>query len=384
MERADCLPAGRPGIWDAWVVVAIGALTATTIVGRLADQSQPRRLMLDLLVGVVATGLMVLLPRRPVGTAVAMALLVTLSPAGTPASTAATLGIAMRSPQRTAIAMTAVQVTAHLVQGIWRPIGGLSFGWFALLVVAVHVALLAWGQWMQARRLLLENLLDRAQRAEAEQGRRVAEARTLERTRMAREMHDVLAHRLSLLATYAGALEYRPDSSPEKLAQAAGVIRTGVHQALDELREVISVLRDTEIEEGPGGRPQPTFGDVEGLVAESRAAGTTVAYDERVDEVTSLPPATGRTAYRIVQEGLTNARKHAAGHPVTVSVSGRPGDGLRIALTNPGSSGVPIAPGSGTGLVGLTERVQLAGGTLDHQREPGGGFRLEASLPWPA
>jgi signal transduction histidine kinase len=187
-----------------------------------------------------------------------------------------------------------------------------------------------------------------------------------------------------LLATYAGALEYRPDSSPEKLAQAAGVIRTGVHQALEELREVISVLRDTEIEEGPGGRPQPTFGDVEGLVAESRAAGTTVAYDERVDEATSLPPATGRTAYRVVQEGLTNARKHAAGHPVTVTVTGRPGTGLRIALTNPGSNGVPLTPGSGTGLVGLTERVQLAGGTLDHQREPGGGFRLEASLPWPA
>jgi signal transduction histidine kinase len=147
---------------------------------------------------------------------------------------------------------------------------------------------------------------------------------------------------------------------------------------------VISVLRDTEIEEGPGGRPQPTFGDVEGLVAESRAAGTTVAYDERVDEATSLPPATGRTAYRVVQEGLTNARKHAAGHPVTVTVTGRPGTGLRIALTNPGSNGVPLTPGSGTGLVGLTERVQLAGGTLDHQREPGGGFRLEASLPWPA
>ncbi len=110
---------------------------------------------------------------------------------------------------------------------------------------------------------------------------------------MAREMHDVLAHRLSLLATYAGALEYRPDSSPEKLAQAAGVIRTGVHQALDELREVISVLRDTEIEEGPGGRPQPTFADVEGLVAESRAAGTKVSYDDQVADAASLPRQPG-------------------------------------------------------------------------------------------
>jgi signal transduction histidine kinase len=85
-----------------------------------------------------------------------------------------------------------------------------------------------------------------------------------------------------------------------------------------------------------------------------------------------------------VQEGLTNARKHAAGLPVTVSVSGRPGDRLRIELTNPASNGTPLAPGSGTGLVGLTERVQLAGGTLDHGQAPGGGFRLEASLPWPS
>ncbi|MET7280293.1 histidine kinase [Kribbella sp. NPDC005582] len=383
MEQQDCSPAGRRRIWDVWVVVAIGVLTATTVLGRMADTSHPRRIGLDIAVAVVSTGLMVFLPRRPVPTALGLAVLAVLSPAATPASTAATLGIALRMPQRTAIAVTVLQVVAHLVQGAWRPIAGLPFLWFAVLDVAVHAALLGWGLWMQARQQLLDSLLDRARRAEAEQGRRVAEARTLERTKMAREMHDVLAHRLSLLATYAGALEYRPDSSPEKLAQAAGVIRTGVHQALEELREVISVLRDTEAEEGPGGRPQPTFADMEGLVAESRAAGTTVLYDDQVTEATSLPPATGRTAYRIVQEGLTNARKHAAGHPVTVTVAGKPGGGLRIELLNSGSNGVPLAPGSGTGLVGLTERVHLAGGTLDHQREPDGGFRLAASLPWP-
>jgi signal transduction histidine kinase len=159
------------------------------------------------------------------------------------------------------------------------------------------------------------------------------------------------------------------------------VIRTGVHQALDELREVINVLRDEDVYEG---RPQPTFGDLRALVDESREAGTTIAYDDQVADPTSLPPATGRTAYRVVQEGLTNARKHAAGHPVTVLVAGQAGDRLRIELTNPASNGTPLAPGSGTGLVGLTERVQLAGGTLDHGPLPGGGFRLEASLPWPS
>ncbi|MEU4291350.1 histidine kinase [Kribbella sp. NPDC026596] len=364
-------------------VTAIGLLSALTIVGRASDATQHHRLPLDIVVGVVATGLMLLLPRRPIPTAIALGVLAAISPAATPASTASTLTIALRFPLRTAILVASFQATAHLVQDLLYPIGNLPFLWFAVLDFAIHAALLGWGQWIQARQQLLGSLRERARRAEAEQGRRVAEARTLERTQMAREMHDVLAHRLSLLATYAGALEYRPDSSPERLAQAAGVIRTGVHQALDELREVISVLRDTEIDDLPGGRPQPTFDDVHALVDESRQAGTAISYDDRVTDATSLPPATGRTAYRIVQEGLTNARKHAAGHPVTLTVAGAPGDGLRIELTNRGSNGTSLTPGSGTGLVGLTERVQLAGGTLDHGRVPGGGFRLEASLPWP-
>lgn len=363
--------------------VAVGVLTATTIVGRWSDQAHHKWLWLDLVVGLLSVGLIPVLVRRPVHSAVALAALAALSPAGTPASTVGTLTVALRRPLRTAVLVALAGTVGHLIQGIWQPIHGLPYLWFAVLDVAVHAALLGWGQGTQSRQQLLESLRERAHRAEAEQGRRVAEARTLERTKMAREMHDVLAHRLSLLATYAGALEYRPDSSPERLAKAAGVIRTGVHQALDELREVISVLRDTDIDELPGGRPQPTFADLAALVEESREAGTTVTYDDRVSDATSLPPATGRTAYRVMQEGLTNARKHAAGYPVTVTVTGQPGSGLWIELTNPASNGTPLTPGSGTGLVGLTERVQLAGGTLDHGRQPGGGFRLQASLPWP-
>lgn len=365
---------------DVCALSVIGILVGMTIVGRMSDPAERKWLVLDLVVGIVATGLILALKRHPVGGAYVLAALAALSPAATPPSTVGTLTVAQRRPLRTAVLVAVAGIVGHLIQGLWRPIGNLPFGWFAVLDVAVHAALLGWGQWNQARHQVLWSLRERARKAEAEQGRRVAEARALERTRMAREMHDVLAHRLSLLATYAGALEYRPDSSPEKLAKAAGVIRTGVHQALDELREVINVLRDEDVYEG---RPQPTFHDLTALVAESREAGTTIAYDDLVADATTLPPATGRTAYRIVQEGLTNARKHAAGHPVTLTVTGQPGDGLRIALTNPGSNGASLTPGSGTGLVGLTERVQLAGGTLDHGRLPDGGFRLEASLPWP-
>ena len=367
-----------------WATVAamgsIGVLSALTIVGRMSDPAHQKWLVLDIVVGIIAVALVPTLVRRPVHGALALAVLAALSPAATPPSTVGTLTVALRRPLRTAVLVALAGAVAHLIQGLWQPISGLPYIWFAILDFVVHAALLGWGQWTQERRQLLDSLRERATRAEAEQGRRVAEARALERTKMAREMHDVLAHRLSLLATYAGALEYRPDSSPEKLAKAAGVIRAGVHQALDELREVINVLRDEDVYEG---RPQPTFQDLTALVEESREAGTTISYHDQVTDPTSLPPATGRTAYRIVQEGLTNARKHAAGHPVTLTVIGEPGEVLRIELTNPASNGTSVTPGSGTGLVGLTERVQLAGGTLDHGRIPGGGFRLEASLPWP-
>lgn len=368
---------------DVIAVSAVGVLTAMTIAGRQGNDLQVNWLIFDIAVAIVACGLILVLPRRPITGALTMAALAALSPAATPPSTVGTLTVAQRRPLKTAALVAFAGVAGHLIQGIWRPIEGLDLLWYAVLDVAVHAALLGWGQWTQARQALLDSLRERALRAENEQGRRVAEARTLERTQMAREMHDVLAHRLSLLATYAGALEYRPDSSPEKLAQAAGVIRAGVHQALEELREVISVLRDNEIDELPGGRPQPTFGDLAGLVAESRDAGTEIRYDEAVTAPESLPPATGRTAYRVVQEGLTNARKHAAGRPVTLVVDGRAGEFLRIELTNPSGSGVPLAPGSGTGLVGLTERVHLAGGTLDHGLAADGRFLLQASLPWP-
>jgi signal transduction histidine kinase len=293
------------------------------------------------------------------------------------------LHVAQRRRFPIAVAVGAAGIAAHAARGLWRPMGGITFGWWLLLVAVAYGALAGWGALTQARRALLASLRERARRAEAEQGRRVAEARMLERTRIAREMHDVLAHRLSLLATYAGALEYRPDAPPEKLAQAAGVVRAGVHQALDELREVINVLRDED--GGDDDRPQPVLTDLPALVAESRDAGGSVQLRDDVEEPAALPAAAGRTAYRVVQEGLTNARKHAAGRPVRVAIEGRPGTRLVIDIRNPlpPDGTAPLAPGTGTGLVGLTERVNLAGGRLDHE-VAAGEFRLRAWLPWPA
>jgi signal transduction histidine kinase len=165
------------------------------------------------------------------------------------------------------------------------------------------------------------------------------------------------------------------------VARAAGVIRESAHEALQDLREIIGVLRAGEPDDG--SRPQPTLAALDALVAESRQAGMEVAFVRHVTDPAAVPASVGRTAYRIVQEALTNARKHAPGTDVTLSVTGAPGDGLALSVRNtPPDAEVPHVPGSGQGLIGLTERATLAGGTLEHGPTADGGFEVRARLPW--
>ncbi|TDC05803.1 sensor histidine kinase [Nonomuraea longispora] len=340
---------------------------------------------LDLAVAAVSLAAAAAQLRWPVSGALTATLLATLSPVATPAASMGALQVARRRRFPVAAAVTAVGIAAHVVQGLWRPNSGISPGWWLLLISAAYGALLGWGALARSRLALLESLRERAHRAEAEQGRRVAEARMGERRRLAREMHDVLAHRLSLVATHAGALEFRPDSSPEQLGRAAGVIRAGVHQALEELRQVINLLHEQDDDDPHGLAPRPDLADLPGLITEAEQAGQTVRLREEVADVAALPAVASQTAYRVVQEGLTNARKHAPGRPVELLLRGAPGTPLLIDMRNPlPPAGTPaLAPGSGLGLVGLTERVRLAGGELDHQSTEG-EFRLRARLLWPA
>ena len=367
----------------AWVATATGF----TIWGQFSAGTAAGLLAADIAIGAAGCVLIPFLGRWPVAVTLVLGTLAAVSPAATPPATVAVLYTAQRRRFTLAVLAGTVGAAAHIIRGLWRPVSGLSFTWWLILVIAAYAALIGVGALAQARRALLLSLRERAQRAEAEQGRRVAEARALERTRIAREMHDVLAHRLSLVATYAGALEYRPDAPPEQLSRAAGVIRAGIHQALGELREVISVLRDGDPAGDPGEHPQPVLADLPRLVSECQDAGTRVELRDQVAEPAALPAAAGRTAYRVVQEALTNARKHAAGQPVQVALAGKPGTRLLIDISNPlpaAPAAGPQVPGTGTGLVGLTERVQLAGGQLDHQVTAAGEFRVQAWLPWPA
>jgi signal transduction histidine kinase len=346
-------------------------------------------LVLDIAVGAVSVGLVPLLSRWPVPVAVLLSLLCAVSPAATPPATMAALLVAEWKRRAVALGVAGTGIAAHLVRGGWRPISGLPYGWWAVLVFVAYIAVVGWGTLIQANRALISSLRERAERAEADQARRVAEARAGERARIAREMHDVLAHRLSLLATYAGAIAYRPDAPPEQVSRAAEVVRSGAHQALDELREVIGVLRDESLPDLTTGRsPLPGIAGLPELIEESRAAGTRISVGGEAWPTagvpTGMPDAAGRTVYRVVQEGLTNARKHAPGEPVSVTLSGISGTGLDVSVINRLASArtAVSVPGTGTGLIGLTERLELAGGKLDFHASDG-EFLLHAWLPWP-
>ena len=206
-----------------------------------------------------------------------------------------------------------------------------------------------------------------------------------ERTRIAREMHDVLAHRISLLALHAGGLEVRPDLPPAKVRETAELLRSTARQALEELRSVMGVLREEPGQEPATPVPQPTLADIRRLVDETRQAGGKIDLEMRVDDADSAPSSLGRDAYRIVQEALTNIRKHASGAAARVRITGAPGNGLQVSVRNRQPVHAPAGPvllGSGAGLLGLQERVDLAGGTLVHGPDGSGDFVVEAELKW--
>jgi signal transduction histidine kinase len=263
----------------------------------------------------------------------------------------------------------------------WQPGTNPEPFWLMFSINAVATAaMLGWGTYIGSRRELVWTLKNRAERAESEQELRLAQARANERARIAREMHDVLAHRISQVSMHAGALAFREDLTPEQVRTSAAVIREKAHEALTDLRGVLGVLRDTE--GALALAPQPTYADLGRLIDEARESGLNVELRAEVSAPEEVPLAAGRTLYRIVQEGITNARKHAPGTLLTVQVKGSPDQGLDVVLRNPLGFG-SATPGSGLGLVGLSERAELRGGRLEAQRQ-GASFVLHGWIPWAA
>jgi signal transduction histidine kinase len=373
-------------------VASFGAtLTETTTSHAEAAMSSetyisPTLLVADLIGGSLCCLAVWLRRRWPAGVALLIAPIAAVSTLATGAAIVAIFGLAVRRPFRIVAPIVGVYLATIPIYTVIRPETELGE---AIVTPLAMAAVVGFGMYVRARRELLLSLAERAERAEAEQALRVEQARHQERVRIAREMHDVLGHRLSLLSLQAGALEYGRSTSPEEATRAAGVIREGAHQALEDLREVIGVLReDAKLDGGSAGPepPQPTLTQLLDLLEESRRAGMELTAEIAVEDLSKVPTAVGRHAYRIVQEGLTNARKHAEHSPVEMRIAGSAGIGLEIELRNRvplGTGATPRGPGTTAGLLGLGERATLAGGRLEHGPTPKGDFRLWAWLPWP-
>ena len=392
--QRSLLPAGlmdggeggrSPGDWvvDLLATALALALGVALLAATWDDHSETMQVV-DVVLGLLSIAALWLRRSFPAAVGVGTNAAALVSGMAGAAGLIALYGVAHRSSWKVVGVVSALALAAAVVYPVLYP-GEDSSGVNVPLGMLLTVVVIGWGLFARARRELVRSLQDRAARLEADQRMHVEQAREAERRRIAGEMHDVLAHRVSLLSLHAGALEFRPDAPPEEVAHAAGVIRTSANAVMQELREVIGVLREDE----PGmERPQPTLAEIPALIEESRAAGMRV--EARVDADAAVAAATGRTAYRIVQEGLTNARKHAPGAAVRIAVFAR-GEGsppgLEVVVVSRRAVGAraagagPTDSGSGTGLIGLAERVALAGGELEHGRRAGGDHVLRATLP---
>ncbi len=257
-----------------------------------------------------------------------------------------------------------------------------------ILVDRVHSLVAAGAIWFVAdsvreKRKYLAGLAEQAaqrQQAEAERNRQAVRE---ERVRIARELHDVVAHSLGVVTVQAGVGRRIGAAAPAEALAALRAVEVTGRSALEELRRILGLLRDDETQ--PSLAPAPGIGDLGELAEVVRAAGTPVSLDVTGD-VAALPPAAALTVYRIIQEALTNVVKHAGGAAARVRVAAGP-DGVRVAVSNegrPGAAGA-VAPDAAVagqhGIVGMRERAAVFGGTLDATPVPGGGFRVTAFLP---
>ena len=320
--------------------------------------------VLDIALGCVALAALWWRRERPWAVALVAIALSAVSGLAAMAPLPAVFNAAIRLPLPRVALLSVLTVVASAIFPLLYPeVDGRGYGWQIVVGLLLTAVALGWGLFVRAQRELVRGLRERAE----------DEAREAERQRIAREMHDVLAHRLSILSVHAGALENGP--LPPEYTETAHIIRTSAHLALEELRQVIGLLRSNEafaVEP-----PQPTLEQIPALVEESRSAGLAVSF--RSDVAAAVPEAVGRTAYRAVQEGLTNARKHAEDERVELTIGGGPP--LTVELVSYGSGSASL-PGAGTGLVGLAERVKLAGGEFQSGPAADGSFVLRATLPW--
>lgn len=293
-------------------------------------------------------------------------------PAAPGAALFACVLFALANERREAIVGLAIAVGSIAIV-LRNDLGGADDMFFGALIFSV-----AWmiGFAFNRKRAEAAEAEERAARAEREREDRALAAVADERARIARELHDLVGHSVSLMTVQTGAVRrlLRPDQDRER--EALEIVEHTGRQALAEMRRVVGVLRRPE--EAPALAPQPSLEYLDALVAHVRAAG--LAVELRVEgQATQLPPGIDLTAYRLVQEGLTNSLKHARATKANVVV--RYGDDDVEILVSDDGRGAGSGDGGGHGLVGMRERVSVYGGELEAGPRAGGGFALRARLP---
>ncbi|MDQ8708298.1 histidine kinase [Streptomyces sp. LHD-70] len=409
----------RSAVFDGVLAAASAAECAAEGVAFAGRAGVP--VAVGVVLGVLAGSVLVLRRRWPIA-------VVLVSIAVTPANMGFLLTVvglytlaASEVPRRITGALAGMSLAGTMIVTFVRSQQDMAQGeielgeWFVPFVavtasVGVTAAPLLLGLYVGARRRLMESLRERADSLErelqllAERAEERAEwARNEERTRIAREMHDVVAHRVSLMVVHAAALQAVARKDPEKAVKNAALVGDMGRQALTELREMLGVLRTGEasrrgavqapltvvgeaaaaaasraqVEEGP------CLADLEELLGQSRSAG--MAVDLSVDGVPgSYPAEVEQTAYRVIQEGLTNVHKHASGAKTYVRLAHRGGEVAMQVENEPPPEGVgdeARLPSGGNGLVGMKERVGALGGVFVSGPTDAGGFRVSAVIP---
>ncbi|MFD8956184.1 sensor histidine kinase [Streptomyces anulatus] len=362
------------GMYDAGreEIVAVPVILGLSTVVALRRRAPEKMLLLAILVGVVQ---LVFDVRPGIGD---FALLVITY-------TVATVGERWASR----LALVCSLSAAALSQLRWEAEPGGSWPQVVFVTIIMTVPfVLAWvlGDSLRTRRAYFDQLEERAARLEREREAQSKVAVAAERARIARELHDVVAHNVSVMVVQADGAAYVMDAAPDQAKQALETISSTGRQALAEMRRLLGVLRTGDAPESGEYVPQPDVEQIEDLVAQVRQTGLTV--DFKVEGTPRpLPSGVELTAYRVVQEALTNTRKHGgpdAGARVRLVYFD---DGLGLLIEDDGRGAAHElyedggADGAGHGMIGMRERVGMVGGTLDAGPRPGGGFRISALLP---
>lgn len=364
----------------------IGLTALAVVVWALSPLNQPQVPAAwwpwDLLLGAAATASIWWTRRHPLLIGALAIIPGALSLSAVVGTLVAVLRMGMLAPVVPGFVLVGLHVLTALPYHAVLPIPGMPWVVWVTTIPLLYGLLFCIGLLGRARRQVIVGLREAAARDRERYEQRLATVRRDERERIAREMHDVLAHRISLLSMHAGALAYRARSekppTAAELEDATGVIRASAEAAVEDLRDLLGLLRgDGEL---GSGSPQPRLADLDALLADAAAAGQRV--DIRIDaQPDRLRESTQRTAFRVVQELLTNARKHAPAATVELRLTEKR-DRLAIVASNevtPGVTWLDVARSGGSGLVGLEERVRLDGGTFRATVEDG-RFRAEAQL----